>query len=170
MIAWRRYALCVLVCWLAWCPLEIADAAATLKQIEVGGVLRTPPVLQEGEGFATPPIGGLIAYSMKAARDRLEAVESRDDWRGRDPELFTLGGITRPEGVVVDRTSGDVILIGHAEEGDAPLTLDDFVAALRARLIAGKWPVVSIDPVPGKPMREGDPQTVRFEGGIDNTQ
>jgi tetratricopeptide (TPR) repeat protein len=143
---------------------------STASQIERNGALITPPVLRTGEGLAKPPIGGLIAYSLKAAQARLLAFAGTSDWRRRDPELFTLAGITRPEGVVVDQAGGDVILIGHAEEGDAPLTLDDFVVALRARWIDGKWPVVSIDPVPGKATRKGDPQIVHFEGGIQNTQ
>jgi tetratricopeptide (TPR) repeat protein len=139
-------------------------------QVERGGALVTPPVLREGEGLAAPPIGGLIAYSLKAAQTRLFAFGAGDDWRRRDPELFTLGGMTRPEGLLVDRAGGDIILIGRAQDGDAALTLDDFVVALRARWIHGKWPVVSIDPVPGRALREGDLQTVRFEGGIQDTQ
>ncbi len=143
---------------------------SVVSQVEGEGALITPPALRAGEGLRTAPTGGLIAYSLKAAQARVLASGSGGEWRRNDPELFTLAGMTRPEGVVVDRASEDIILIGHAEEGDAPLTLDDLVVALRARMIEGKWPVVSIDPVPGKPWQEGNPQTVRFEGGIQNTQ
>ena len=146
--------------------MEGGDGAAA--QIEIDGALITPAPLRPGEGLAATPIGGLIAFSLKAAQARLSTLVASSSWRVDDPEMFTLAGITRPEGVVVDRDAQDVILIGRSKVGDAPLTLDDLVVALRARRIIGKWPVVSIDPP--SDMHEGDLQAVRFEGGIENTQ
>src|ERR1017187_9266032 len=142
------------------------------KQLEHDGVLITPPPVYAGENISAAPLGGLIAFSLKEAEAHLSIYKTRADWRRLEPELFVLGGITRLEGLVVDREAGDVILIGHAEADDPPVTLDDVVVALRARLIHEAWPVVSIDPPPGLPsnLQPGDLETVRFEGGIENTQ
>src|SRR5580704_2640759 len=67
-----------------------------------------------------------VAYSMNAAETQLQRDESQGvDWRKKRPELFFLGYITKPVALVVDRTSGDWILVGEHDEHLPLLTLDD---------------------------------------------
>ena len=109
-----------------------------------------------------------IAFSLKVARDRIVSTPKGKDFRKAHPEVFTLGGITKIRGLVYDRKNEDVILVGKRDPDRSILTLDDFVVALRARFIHGKWPLVSIDPTPET--KKTDMQMVRFEGGIEDTQ
>ncbi len=101
-----------------------------------------------------------VAYSLKAAH---EQVAANTDFRA-DKALFELGGITRPAGLLVDTASGDLMLVGLAEEGP-PLTLDDLSLALRARFIYGKDPDVRYRP----PLKEGAPASVKLRGGVEGT-
>jgi len=103
-----------------------------------------------------------VALSLKKARVRIAGKLP-----GLDPDIWLLGGINRVRGFVYDRENGDLILVGAIEPDRAPLTLDDLVVALRARFVLGEWPQVSIDPDVVNPM--GQPQHVRFEGGIRDT-
>ena len=109
-----------------------------------------------------------IAFSLKVAQKRIISTPEGKDYRKLHPEVFTLSGITAIKGLVYDRKTGDVILVGQRDPERAPLTLDDFVVALRARFIYGKWPVVSIDPT--EETKRTNMQIVRFEGGIEDTQ
>jgi tetratricopeptide (TPR) repeat protein len=115
-------------------------------------------------------IGGTVraaeyaAFSLKVAQERITKVPEEQ----YSPEVFSLGGITALTGLVYDRVTGDVILIGEKNPERALLTLDDFVVALRARFIHGKWPLVSIDPT--EETKKTEMQVVRFEGGIEETQ
>ncbi|GEM_PF-594365 len=129
-----------------------------------------------------------VAFSMKVAQARVEqAVKQGVDWRKKEPDLFYLGGITKPLAVVLDAKTGDWILVGERDpkssmligERDpksSVLTLDDWVVALRARFIHGeKDPGVTIDPLcPKGDKKEGcrdyTRQKVRFFGGIENTR
>jgi tetratricopeptide (TPR) repeat protein len=95
-------------------------------------------------------------------------TSTQKDYRKTHPEVFTLGGITKIRGLVYDRENKDTILVGERDPERAILTLDDFVVALRARFIHGKWPLVSIDPT--EETEKTNMQIVRFEGGIENTQ
>ncbi len=121
-----------------------------------------------------------IAYSMRVAQERVKsAISQGEDFRKTQPDLYYLGGITKPWAVIIDQKGGDWILVGEKDPKLSLLTLDDWVVALRARFIhTGKDPDVSIDPRPcdacvqaGK--REGcrhyKQQDVRFFGGIENT-
>jgi len=98
----------------------------------------------------------IIAFSLREAERQLKA--------GRSSETIKrLGGMTRVIGGVIDETSADVIVMGGREAGNPPVSLDDLVVALRARLVHHAWPLVSID-------RTADTtatgqQRVRFEGG-----
>ena len=109
-----------------------------------------------------------IAFSLKVAKERIISTPEAKDYRRLYPEVFNLGGITTIKGLVYDRKTGDVILVGQRDPKRAKLTLDDFVVALRARFIYRKWPLVSIDPTPQT--KETNMQIVRFEGGIEDTQ
>jgi tetratricopeptide (TPR) repeat protein len=106
-----------------------------------------------------------IAYSLKVAQERIE--QAGDDWRQKESEVASLGGINKVEGFVFDSTAGDLILVGKREEGRVALTLDDLVVALRARFRYNEWPLVSIDPTPDT--EKTQMQHVRFEGGIEDT-
>ncbi len=116
------------------------------------------------------------AYSMGMAQARVEqAIKEGIDFRKKQPDLFYLGGITRPLAVVLDTSSNDWILVGEHDPKSSALTLDDWVAALRARFIhSDKDPGVTIDPVcaektPRDDCRDYIGQEVRFFAGIENT-
>ncbi|MBD3334954.1 MAG: hypothetical protein GF355_05510 [Candidatus Eisenbacteria bacterium] len=102
-----------------------------------------------------------VAVSMDRARMELEAG-------AQSKEIDRLGGMTHPIGLVYDRTRDDLILVGERVPGEDPVEVDDFAVALRAVLRHGTVPLVSID----RPAQSGKTgrQTVRFEGGIENTQ
>lgn len=74
-------------------------------------------------------------------------------------------GLTRITGIVRS-SSGDFIIVGQRGAG-ASVTLGDLMTALKARLVYGKFPLVSIDRT-SQTVRTGL-QTVRFEGGVENT-
>jgi tetratricopeptide (TPR) repeat protein len=109
-----------------------------------------------------------VAYSLKVAQERIASTPKGKDFWELQPEVFYLGGITAVRGLVYDRKTGDAIIVGERDPNRAILTLDDFVVALRARFIYGKWPLVSIDPT--EETKKTDMQIVRFEGGIEDTQ
>ena len=121
-----------------------------------------------------------IAYSMKVAQARVEeAMRKGEDFRKKQPDLYYLGGITKPWAVVLDAENNDWILVGERDPKSSVLTLDDWVVALRARFIhPEKDPGVTIDPRPCKACvksgkKEGcshsTKQDVRFFGGIEDT-
>jgi TPR repeat protein len=139
-----------------------------------------PPNNQETEFEAPPAVaptqrmkhypaaGEFIAFSLRAAEQTIKAREpQRDDWLSC-PEIFSLAGINRVHGLVYDRKSADLILVGKHDAKHQALTLDDLAVALRARFVEGKWPLVSIDPA--HDMLQTGLQNVRFEGGIQETQ
>ena len=101
-----------------------------------------------------------VAYSLREAASLANKGSSADD-------LLALAGITRISGMVYDKVSSDLILIGLADPDLPEATLDDLVVALRARMLYQEWPLVSIDPLPksGKTKQ----QAVRFGGNIQNT-
>jgi len=123
-----------------------------------------------------------VAFSLNAAHDRVQmALNNALDFRKIDPELFYLGGITKPWALVRDNRSGDWILVGENDAKSSTLTLDDWVVALRARFTRpDEDPGVTIEPfnlsipVTNDHMGShwplsGGQQTVRFFGGIENT-
>jgi tetratricopeptide (TPR) repeat protein len=125
-----------------------------------------PPAIGRNETMKSPPPdGSYVAFSLTAARNTLSGTRVGANYRETAPEVFTLGGMTHILGVLVDPATGDLILVGKRDAARQPVTLDDFVIALRSVFVQGEWPLVSIDPT-----GEGAPQVVRFEGGISNTQ
>ena len=109
-----------------------------------------------------------VAFSFKVAQKRIESTPEDQDYRDLHPDVYILGGITATMGLVHDKKTGDAILVGERDPGRSTLTLDDVVVALRARFIYGKWPLVSIDPVPENEIT--GKQVVRYRGGIEDTQ
>lgn len=103
-----------------------------------------------------------MAYSMNEAARRL------DQPGGTGKDVATLGRMTRLIGAVYDPERADLILLGVIVPGEPALSLDDFVVALRARLVCGRWPEVSIDKTSETPQTRL--QKVRMEGGIEGTQ
>jgi tetratricopeptide (TPR) repeat protein len=111
--------------------------------------------------------GTLCADSLRAFSLR-ETNRLLQEGKDGDRELQTFGGITRFAGMVFDRDSGDVILIGKVRGDMPPAGLDDLAVALRARLLKAQYPAVSIDMV--EDTAETGLQDVRFEGGIERTR
>jgi hypothetical protein len=107
-----------------------------------------------------------VAYSLNTAKETLRA-NLKADWRETQSELYDLGGMTRVRGLVIDRTNNDVIVIGLRDKSRPALTLDDLSVALRARLVKGEWPLVSIDFT--EQTKTTKMQKVRYEGGIEGT-
>ena len=69
-----------------------------------------------------------VAYSMKVAQTRVqEAIEAGEDFRKKQPDLYYLGGITKPWAVVLDTENDDWILVGERDPECSVLTLDDWV-------------------------------------------
>jgi hypothetical protein len=91
------------------------------------------------------------------------------DFREAMSEVFTLSGIARLEGLIYDSRADDIILIGTHDEGLPELALDDFMSALKAKIVLGKWPLVSLEPG-GEETEKANKLSVRFEGGIANTR
>jgi Flp pilus assembly protein TadD/ribosomal protein S27AE len=132
--------------------------------------------------FGGPALGQqtqtFVAYSMKVAQSHVEqATRAGEDFRKSQPDVFCLGGMTKPLAVVIDREGRDTILLGEANPDREALTLDDWVAALRARFrYPEEDPGVTIDP---RPCERCDPgsvlcnhtnqQDVRFFAGVSNT-
>jgi tetratricopeptide (TPR) repeat protein len=121
-----------------------------------------------------------VAFSMKVAQAQVQEAERRgEDFRRKRPDLFHLGGITKPWAVVADADRGDWIVVGERGPKASVLTLDDWVVALRARFVHVEAdPGVTIDARPSAKclkagLRQACPdatdEDVRFFGGIENT-
>lgn len=92
-----------------------------------------PPV-----GSSLPAEAPCVAFSLREASRRAQAG-------ARGDEVWKLGGITRLFGAVID-PRGDVVLLGRRVAGLPAANLTDLAGALRARLVHGEWPELSIDP------------------------
>lgn len=108
-----------------------------------------------------PSPGDYVAFSLGEARIRAAAPGPPAD------ELRHLGGMTRLIGVVRDAASGDMILVGQRLPRRPPIQLDDFVVALRARLLYEEWPRVSIDRT--EETAKSGLQQVNFAQGVEDT-
>ena len=106
--------------------------------------------------------GSIKAFSLREA-NRLSKQEASND-----ETLRTLGGITRFAGMVFDRETSDVILVGKVRDDLPPATLDDLVVALRCRILKDQYPLVSIDMV--EETKKTGLQKVRFGGDIQDTK
>ena len=121
-----------------------------------------------------------VAFSMRVAQARVEAaLKAGEDFRNKQPDLYHLGGITKPWAIVLDTKTGDWILVGEQAPDSSALTLDDWVDALKARFVyPDKDPGVTINPKPCEPCQKaGRPEACRhytrqevvFFGGIEDT-
>lgn len=108
------------------------------------------------------PDDSYIAFSLRETQAILKNKNA-----SIDSSVLNLAGITRLAGMVIDRKNKDIILIGKKSSKLPEVTLDDFVTALRARLIHDELPMVSIDPVPNS--AQTGMQQVRFAGHLDQT-
>ena len=115
-----------------------------------------------------PSPGEYVAFSLKVAQKMITDVGTGQNYRVVYPEAYDLGGINQIHGLVYDRSENDTILVGKYNPDRQSLTLDDLAVALKARFIHGKWPLVSIDPT--EETKKTEMQTVRFQGGIEETQ
>jgi len=104
-----------------------------------------------------------VAYSLTEAERRVKAGQSQD------AAVAGLGAITHPMAVVYDELRRDLIVVGRSDPAanEPPVTLDEFVVALRAILNHETWPLVSIDK--DEQTQRTRQQTVRFDGGIEGT-
>lgn len=111
-----------------------------------------------------------VAFSMKNAEKQIEeAIRNGNDFRKNLPEVYYLGGISKPWAVLYDERQKDWVLIGERDHENTALTLDDWVVALKARfLYPDEDPGVSIDPRIDSLADIN--QLVRFMGGISNTR
>jgi len=131
--------------------------------------LQMPQAVSPEERMKTYPAPGeYVAFSLNVAQNLITGVNAGRNYRVVYPEVYNLGGINAIHGLIYDRQTQDLILVGKYDPERQPLTLDDFAVALRARFIHGKWPLVSIDPT--EETKRTGMQTVRFEGGIEDTQ
>lgn len=134
-----------------------------MKRIRYFLIMLILPALYSGCRQNTEiPDGSLIAFSLREAQRSLRKNPTQPD-----SAVITLGGITRLVGIVIDRESNDIILIGRKCKSLPPANIDDLVIALRARMVHNELPMVSIDPaenthITGK-------QEVNFGGRIENT-
>ena len=90
--------------------------------------------------------------------------------------MVTLGGITKPKGIVYDELADDWIMFGEVTEGTGTgLTMEDWTTALWARSSTTEDPGVSIDPAPvvfthaGYSSVQTSSQNIRFFGPLRDT-
>ena len=86
------------------------------------------------------PGGGMIL--RRAPKESLQMVSLR---RVLYSDMKTLGTLTRIRGYVAGQ-KGDLYLVGVAEPGRKPITLDLLTVALRSVWKQKQWPFISLDP------------------------
>jgi len=109
--------------------------------------------------------GTYIAFSLPKAEQLIREFSPETGYRDQHKDVFQLGGIRQIYGLVNDKDSKEIILVGKPNHQREPLTLDDLVVALRSRFIHKQWPLLSIDP-----NEDDDLYKVRYEGGIEATK
>ncbi|MCA2504877.1 MAG: tetratricopeptide repeat protein [Microcystis sp. M54BS1] len=161
---------------------QIAIAQVTNSPITTNKIpetdLNTPPAVSANERMKTyPSEGEYVAFSLNAAMKQVKQTPANQNYRTLYPEIYNLGGINQLHGLVYDRKNKDVLLVGKYNPKREPITLDDLAVALRSRFVYGKWPLVSIDPTEQQKhlptvseLKQSEPQVVRFEGGLEQTQ
>jgi hypothetical protein len=106
--------------------------------------------------------GDVVAFSLREAQERVALG-------AHSSELDNLGHISRLAGFVFVDAPGapDIILVGKVIPFLPPLTMDDLVTGLKARLEYNEWPLVSIDPTNAPGMT--NQQVVRLVGHLQDT-
>ena len=98
------------------------------------------------------------AFSFGVAKTQLETQAALVD-------AANCAGISKPMAIVFDEQRQDLILVGQVDDDYSPIRFDDWAVAARAVYHYKKDPAVSIDP-----NKDSHLQTVRFEGGLEDTQ
>jgi len=108
-----------------------------------------------------------IAFSLSAAKTKIRLAKERGrDFRKDFPEVYRLGYMEKPAGLIFDPASGDTIVIGEKSK-NPNLFLDDFVSALRSLYIYGVYPQLTIDPEGETP--EAEWHRVKMTKGIEES-
>lgn len=104
---------------------------------------------------------------MNVAKAKItSAQEAGKEFRKVFPDVYRLGYMSKPVGLVFDPVNGDTILIG--EKGNVSnLFLDDFVCALNPRYRDGEYHWLTIDPDENNP--DAKWHHVTMTEGIKNT-
>jgi tetratricopeptide (TPR) repeat protein len=165
--------------WFVGVILQIIRSFPGFRPLRAGGILIALALLGQCLPAETKQF---VAFSLRVAEARVKSALNRgEDFRKDDPELYNLGGITRPWAVVIinDQNGQDYILVGEREPKTWTITLDDMAVALRSRYnFPEEDPGVTIDPKHLREdlkqhrrpdFRDDQPQDVRFFGGIGNT-
>jgi tetratricopeptide (TPR) repeat protein len=131
------------------------------------------------QSYAVEEYKTFVAFSLKIAESKLSNMP-RSDLRNKFPEIYNLGGITKPWMIVIDRENSDIILVGENDPSLPTLTLDDFVVSLKSAFFSNpdEYPGVTIDFIPCDVCRKNGnsnlclhstKQEVKFFAGIDNS-
>ena len=108
-----------------------------------------------------------VAFSLNAAKERIDSArELGGDLRKGLSEVYRLGYMSKPVGLIFDPVSGDTIVIGEKSK-NPNLFLDDFVCALRSLYIYGAYPQLTIDPEEDTP--EAEWHRVKMTKGIEES-
>lgn len=102
-----------------------------------------------------------LAFSLREAQ-RISRNRSQGN-----RELSNLGGMTRIIGMIHDRETEDLIIVGKICPELPEILLEYLVVALRSRVIHDEWPMVSIDTTPESSVTHL--QKVNFSQGIRDT-
>ena len=102
----------------------------------------------------------IVAFSLKNASSSII-----DDSQQEAVKFFA--GITRIGGFIIDDKEKDIILVGLIDKELPGAKFDDFVTALRSRVLYDEFPLVSIDP--DKNSYQTRQQKVRFDGHLEDT-
>lgn len=95
-----------------------------------------------------------------------KAKDEGGDFRKTFPEVYRLGYMTKPVGLIFDPATSDAIIIGE-KSGNSNIFLDDFACSLKSLYLYGDYPKITIDP-------EGNINTatwhkVKMTKGIENS-
>src|SRR5262245_49676035 len=71
-----------------------------------------------------PSPGEYVAFSLRVAHQKIAEMPAGQNYRTVYPEVYNLGGINQIHGLVYDRQTQDVILVGKYDPERQPLTLN----------------------------------------------
>ncbi len=95
---------------------------------------------------AGAPAEERVYLSLRVLAKRAESFQ---DWKFPFPaEVANLGGISWPEGYIIDAPNRDILLVGRRRGKRSPLHLDDLAVCIRNALSDDVHPHCSLDPCP----------------------